>query len=320
MKVLVTGAAGFIGFHLCIRLIDDGFTVVGIDNLNNYYDRKLKYKRLKILRGKKSFYFIKGDLNGKKVKNFLKKNIERFEFIYHFAGQAGVRYSLENPYTYINNNILVFLKILEIFKKSKKIRCLFYASSSSVYGDEAKMISNKKNLKPKSVYAISKLTMENLASFYSELYKKKIIGLRFFSVYGPFGRPDMFYFKFLLYFFKKKKIKVFNNGLNYRSYTYIDDLINNICILKNNLHKIKKNNDIFNIGNPDTFSTNKVISVLENLTRKKIKKTFTKKNLIESLKTKANLKKEKKFNFSFKTNIKQGLTFFYSWFMKNYSI
>lgn len=210
MKYLVTGAAGFIGMHTCLKLLNNNIEVLGVDNLNNYYDKKIKIQRLNILKKNKKFLFIKEDLLKKNFYSKISKYYKQIECIIHLAGQAGVRYSITNPEEYIKNNILAYVKLLEFFKNSKKLKIVLYASSSSVYGEK---ISNKNSLfpasKPISVYAASKLSMELISNVYSHLYKKNIIGLRFFTVFGPWGRPDMSYFKFFNLFFKNKK----NNDL-----------------------------------------------------------------------------------------------------------
>ena len=236
MKILVTGCAGFIGFHLIKKLIKLNYKIIGVDNLNNYYDVKIKKKRLNILNKKKNFKFLHHDLKNKKS---LKKITKDIRYIYHFAGQAGVRYSIKSPIDYINDNIIAYINLLEYYKDSKKLKAIFYASSSSVYGDEKKSISSNLPKKPISVYAVSKLSMELLSQAYFSLYRMKCIGLRFFTVYGPLGRPDMAYFKFCKLIKSNKNIEIFNHGKHKRSFTYIDDIINNILLLKKNLKKNK---------------------------------------------------------------------------------
>ena len=322
MKILITGVAGFIGFHLANFFLKKKYKVIGVDNLNSYYSKKLKIGRLSILKNKKNFFFLKTDLNNKKFKKFATRKLNGFDFIYHFSGQAGVRYSIINPNSYIKNNIEAFVKLLEIFKESKSIKAIFYASSSSVYNEKSKMIYDNKNqnLKPNSVYAVSKVSMEYFASLYSRLYKKKIIGLRFFTVYGPWGRPDMFYYKFIKSLKSKKKIFIFNKGNNFRSYTFIDDLIRNINILMLKIKKIKIYDKIFNIGNPNSINTNTVVNILEKLSNEKAKKVLIGKQIGENIVTKAIMNKEKNFRFEFKFNLEKGLKIFYSWFIKNKSL
>ena len=209
MNILVTGCAGFIGFHTCQKLINKKYKVLGIDNLNNYYDVELKKNRLKILKNNKSFIFFKNDLNLK----FLNQKIKKFniKIIIHLAAQAGVRYSIKNPSTYFDNNILGFFNILEA-SRINKINHLIFASSSSVYG-------NNKNIKfkendctdyPESFYAASKKSNEVMAYSYSKIYKIPVTGLRFFTVYGPYGRPDMAIYKFTKSILQGDKIELYN--------------------------------------------------------------------------------------------------------------
>ena len=206
-KTLITGVAGFIGFYAAKRELEKGNYVIGIDNLNNYYEPKIKKDRLKILKKEKNFLFFKEDLNSKNFYKKLKKYLKDIEVVIHLAGQAGVRYSIKNPESYILNNILAYIKLLEFFKFSKKLKTILYASSSSVYGEKgANKLSNFSVNKPVSVYSASKISMELISNVYSKLYSMNLIGLRFFTVYGPWGRPDMSYFKFLILNKKKKKI------------------------------------------------------------------------------------------------------------------
>ena len=227
-KILITGSAGFIGFHLSKYFLDKKFEVVGIDNLNNYYDKKLKFNRLKILKKKKSFYFKKLDLkNYKDLEKYIKKY--KINFIIHLAAQAGVRYSLKNPHTYIDNNITAFLNILEIMKK-RKIKKIIYASSSSVYGKiKNKIFSESLDTSSQiNIYAVSKKTNELMAHAYHDLYKINSIGLRFFTVYGPYGRPDMSLNIFADGIRNLKKFELFNNGKMVRDFTYIDDVVTSV--------------------------------------------------------------------------------------------
>ena len=320
MKVLITGVAGFIGFHKTIFELKKGNRVIGVDNLNHYYDQKIKIQRLNILKKNKNFSFIKGDLRKKSFYSSISKYYDKIECIIHLAGQAGVRYSITNPEEYIENNILAYVKILEFFKNSKKLKLILYASSSSVYGEN---VSNKNSLfpasKPISVYAASKLSMELISHVYCHLYKKNIIGLRFFTVFGPWGRPDMSYFKFFNLFYQNKKIMVYNHGNHYRSFTYIDDLINNISRIKNYYLKknIKTESRVFNLGNPKTISLINLIKIMERISGKKFKKKYINKQPGDVIKTVANLTVEKnKFNLKFSYNLKNGMKIFYSWFKK----
>ena len=227
-KTLITGVAGFIGFYAAKHELEKGNYVIGVDNLNNYYEPKIKKDRLKILKKEKNFLFFKEDLNSKNFYKKLKKYLKDIEVVIHLAGQAGVRYSIKNPESYILNNILAYIKLLEFFKFSKKLKTILYASSSSVYGEKGEnKLSNFSVNKPVSVYSASKISMELISNVYSKLYSMNLIGLRFFTVYGPWGRPDMSYFKFLILNKKKKNIEIYNFGKHQRSFTYIDDLVSN---------------------------------------------------------------------------------------------
>ena len=240
MTILITGAAGFIGFHFAKYLLEKNITVLGIDNLNNYYSSKLKNIRLSILKKNKNFIFYKKDITEyKKIKKiFIDHNITT---IYHFAAQAGVRYSILHPRKYLDSNIKGFFNILEICKDFR-IKKLYYASSSSVYGDLKTFPSNENfYTKPKNFYSFSKKTNEDMAEIYSRLYKFKAISLRFFTVFGEFGRPDMFIFKLLDCFYKKKVFKLNNYGNHTRDFTYINDAVDMVLkikvLLKNTVNK-----------------------------------------------------------------------------------
>ncbi|MCA6078261.1 NAD-dependent epimerase [Fulvivirga sedimenti] len=227
-KVLITGAAGFIGFHLTQRLIGAGYHVTGIDNINDYYDVNLKHDRLNILESLENFQFRKMSLEDKeKIDELFEK--EKFDYVVNLAAQAGVRYSLENPYAYISSNISGFMNILEA-SRHFKIKHLVYASSSSVYGANTKMpFSVHDNVDhPMSLYAATKKANELMAHTYSNLYNLPTTGLRFFTVYGPYGRPDMALFIFTKAILEGKPIDVYNHGKMRRDFTYIDDIVTGI--------------------------------------------------------------------------------------------
>ena len=233
MKILVTGAAGFIGLHVCESLLSAGFDVVGIDNLNNYYDVNLKKSRLDRLLLCENFNFYKFDLENMQA---LKKVFSDHEIqkIVHLAAQAGVRYSLENPYAYISANVDGFLNILEIAKQNQ-VEHLVYASSSSVYGSNSIMPFNEdQNVDhPLSIYAATKKANELMAHTYSHLYHIPTTGLRFFTVYGPWGRPDMALFLFCKSIIDKKPIDIYNHGLMERGFTYITDIVDGVVKVLN---------------------------------------------------------------------------------------
>jgi len=254
-KVLVTGAAGFIGFHLSKKLLEAGSTVVGYDNLNDYYDVKLKYARLDILKAYPRFTFTKGDLADQTAVNRLFAE-EKFDIVTNLAAQAGVRYSITNPRVYIDSNVVGFFNILEACRHSetlagKKVEHLLYASSSSVYGNQQKTpFSTDDDVShPISLYAATKKTAELMAFTYSHLYGIPTTGLRFFTVYGAYGRPDMAYFSFTNQLVKGQHIRIFNNGDMKRDFTYVDDIVQGV---ENMLCNPPTGDDpakVYNIGN-----------------------------------------------------------------------
>ncbi len=253
MKILITGCAGFIGFSIASQLLKKKAIVYGIDNFDNYYSVKLKRKRVDELKKNKNFFFKKIDIT--KEKN-LKKYISKFKFdyVFHFAAQPGVRYSLKNPKKYYLTNVLGYQNLISSLNK-KKIKKVIYASSSSVYGDQ-KIFPTKENspLKSKNPYGLSKILKENLSEIYSNMYNFRIIGLRLFTVYGEWGRPDMFTFK-LLNCIKKNKIFYLNNGGNHkRDFTYIKDVVQ-ICLKLIN-YRPKNKHEIFNICSSKSININ----------------------------------------------------------------
>jgi len=252
MKILVTGAAGFIGFHLSIYLLKRGDDVVGLDNLNDYYDVKLKTDRLDILRNHQNFIFVKADLSDRAAldKVFAEHHFDR---VINLAAQAGVRYSIENPHAYIDANIVGFMNILEACRHNR-VEHLVYASSSSVYGSNTQMpFSVHHNVDhPVSLYAATKKANELMAHTYSHLYGIPVTGLRFFTVYGPWGRPDMALFMFTKAILAGQPIKVFNNGKMQRDFTYIDDIIEGVVRV---CDRIASPNEDWNGDEPDPASS-----------------------------------------------------------------
>ena len=288
-KVLVTGCAGFIGFHLCQRLLERStHTVVGVDNLNDYYDVNLKLNRLKQLEGRDNFRFVKLDIAGRDSMARLFKD-EKFDTVVNLAAQAGVRYSLENPYAYIDSNILGFTNILEGCRHNA-VRHLVYASSSSVYGANTKLpFSVHHNVDhPMSLYAATKKANELMAHTYSSLYGIPTTGLRFFTVYGPWGRPDMALFLFVRAILEGKPIDVFNHGKMRRDFTYIDDIVEGVVRVMGAAPKADpawsgQNPDpgssyapykIYNIGNNDPVELMGFIEAIEDCLGKKGVKNF----------------------------------------------
>ena len=323
MRILVTGAAGFIGFHLCEKLLEDKHTVLGIDNINNYYDVKLKKDRLKILLRKKNFKFKKIDISDN---NFVKKIYpiaKNFKIIIHLAAQAGVRYSVTHPYKYIESNVKAQISILELAKRIKSFEHLIYASSSSIYGSNKKIpfSINDRVDNPISLYGASKRSGELITQSYSRMFNINCTGLRFFSVYGPWGRPDMAAYIFTKNLFENKPLNLFNFGRMERDFTFIDDIINGITPLikikkrKNELHKI------YNLGNNKPEPLLKFVSLLETLCKRKAKVIKKRMQAGDVRHTYANIKESKKdLKFKPKTNLKDGLEKFVCWYKDYHKI
>ncbi|MDC3029028.1 NAD-dependent epimerase [Prochlorococcus sp. AH-716-P20] len=334
MTILVTGSAGFIGFHLTKKLLKEGFEVVGIDNLNSYYDVSLKNERLKELKKFSKdipikFQFFKEDITNK---IFLDDLFKKFKFkkVVNLAAQAGVRYSLKNPSSYINSNILGFANILESCR-NYDVEHLIYASSSSVYGGNKNMpFSENQNVDyPISLYAASKKSNELMAHTYSHLYAIPTTGLRFFTVYGPWGRPDMALFLFTKSIIEKNPIKVFNNGEMTRDFTYIDDIIESLFRVIKKIPKPEMDLDnrsevpstapyrIFNIGNSNPIKLMEFISEIENSLGIKAKKEFLEMQPGDVANTFADTTAlEKWINFKPNTSVKDGITEFIKWYKK----
>jgi len=331
MKILVTGMAGFIGYHTALKLISQGHYVYGIDNINDYYDTQLKYDRLSelgvaqdearkdLLECKslkfQNLKFKKLDLiNGTELDKLFQK--EKFDKVCHLAAQAGVRYSLENPRAYIDSNIVGFLNILEGCRHYK-VNQLVYASSSSVYGNSKEPIfSENHNVDfPISLYAASKKSNELMAHTYSHLYNIQAIGLRFFTVYGPWGRPDMAIFLFTDAINKGAPIQVFNHGKLERDFTYIDDIVKGVI---NVLMKTPKTvlNEIYNIGNNQPIALNFFIETLEKEIGKKAVKKLLPMQKGDVYKTAADINNiNRDYGFSPSTPIKKGIRHFVNWYM-----
>ena len=315
MNFLVTGCAGFIGFHTVKELIKNkNHKVYGIDNINDFYSQKLKNDRLKILKKKSNFFFKKLDITSTKKLNKYIKN-KKFKVVIHLAAQAGVRYSINNPRKFIMNNIIGFFNIIDISQKLN-VKKFIYASSSSVYGDNNNQINKEidNTTKPLSIYSASKMTNELIAHTYSNLYKMETIGLRFFTVYGEYARPDMFFSKLAMAIKEDKSISVFNNGNLYRDFTFVSDLVN--CIVKLiKLRGIKTNNfEIYNIGNSKTVKLTKVIKTFEKYYNKKAKIHNSKLSKGEVIRTNSGMNKLKKIiKLKQFKNIDDGLSIFFRW-------
>ena len=266
MKILVTGVAGFIGFNFTEFLLKKKINIVGVDNLNDYYQVKLKKDRLNVLKKNNKFVFYKIDLKDKKRLNKTFSN-HKFDFVFHFAAQAGVRYSVDYPREYIDSNINGFFNLLELIK-NKKIKKFFYASSSSVYGNSKSFPLREKNLLfPTNTYSLTKKFNEDLSLIYNKFYGVKAVGLRFFTVYGEWGRPDMFYSKVLDAAFKKRKLFINNYGNHSRDFTYIRD----VNLILYNLIKLKNipGNEVLNICSNKPINIIKLVKIVERFFKKK---------------------------------------------------
>ena len=334
MRIFVTGSSGFIGFHLSKKLLEKGHTIHGFDSMNKYYDVNLKKARLKILKEYKKFFFTKNKLENKKI---LSQSILKFKptIIIHLAAQAGVRYSIENPEAYMNSNIIGTYNVIELAKKIN-IKHLIISSSSSVYGANKNLpfSENDKTETQLSIYAATKKSTESIAHAYSNVWKLPITILRFFTVYGPWGRPDMALFKFTKGIMNEKKIDIYNNGKMYRDFTYIDDIVNGIIALMHkapNLNQLGKiRNDslspvapyrILNIGNTKKVYLLDLINELEKQLKKKAIRNYMKMQKGDVKITLSNtslLKKIAKYNpvIDYKIGIKK----FLKWYLSYYKI
>jgi UDP-glucuronate 4-epimerase len=311
-KFLVTGCAGFIGMHLCKSLLKDGFEVYGVDNMNSYYDKSLKFDRIKILNVFSNFFFEEVDLNNFEAIQIIFKSFKPDKVV-NLAAQAGVQYSLINPSAYIKSNVSGFLNILECCK-DYNVRGLIYASSSSVYGSNKKApfseLDNVDN--PISIYAATKKSNELMASVYNHLYNLNSTGLRFFTVYGPWGRPDMAYYSFTQKILNNEQIEVYNYGEVERDFTYIDDIISGI---KSSIEK-NFSYEIFNLGNSKKEKVLDLIKVIEN--KLDIKANIVLKPLKSGdvISTNADISKSSKMlGYYPKTNIDTGLGEFIKWYL-----
>lgn len=328
---LITGAAGFIGYFLSQQLLERGCRVIGIDNMNDYYDVNLKYARLEQLKPFDKFTFIKGDISDKEmiIKTFEK---HKPNVVVNLAAQAGVRYSLENPDAYIQSNIIGFYNILEACRYNP-VDHLVYASSSSVYGANKKVPFEETDFvdHPVSLYAATKKSNELMAHTYSHLYKIPATGLRFFTVYGPMGRPDMAYFGFTDKYFKGEPIRIFNNGdfKNdlYRDFTYIDDIVEGVERLLGNAPTDTVPHKVFNIGNNSPEKLMVFIETLEKTLSKATGREVVFDKIFEPIKpgdvpatyASTDLLQEA-VGFKPETSIKEGLQRFADWYVEYYKV
>ena len=328
---LITGAVGFIGYYLSKKLLEQDCQVIGVDNINNYYDINLKYARLEKLEPYRKFTFIKGDISDKAM---ITKIFEKYKpnIVVNLAAQAGVRYSIENPDVYIQSNIIGFYNILEACRYNP-VDHLVYASSSSVYGANKKVPFEESDFvdNPVSLYASTKKSNELMAHTYSHLYKIPATGLRFFTVYGPMGRPDMAYFGFTNKYFAGEPIKIFNNGNFendlYRDFTYIDDIVEGIERLLANASNTAVPHKVFNIGNNSPEKLMVFIETLEKALSKALGKEVLFEKIFEPIKpgdvpaTYASTDLlQKVIGFKPETSIEEGLQKFADWYVEYYKV
>tara|TARA_Y100000590_G_C15728041_1_gene1015970 strand:- start:1980 stop:2936 length:957 start_codon:yes stop_codon:yes gene_type:complete len=288
-KIFITGVAGFIGFSLANNFLKKKYKVIGIDNFDDYYSVKLKKERLKILKKNKNFFFNNIDIsNFKKLNNVIKKN--KIEILIHLAAQAGVRYSLINPNKYIDTNILGFMNLIKSVE-NKNVKKFIYASSSSVYGDSTKFpLCENDELNPKNIYGLSKKINEEIAEYYSKIYNIKFVGLRFFTIYGEWGRPDMFLLKMFKASKQKKYFHLNNFGKHLRDFTYIGDVINIIDkLIKRKIDK----HEIFNICSNNPINIYKIVKNFQKFNFLKLK--LVKLHKADVIKTHGDNRKIKKF-------------------------
>tara|TARA_B110001450_G_C17664826_1_gene499049 strand:+ start:3975 stop:5003 length:1029 start_codon:yes stop_codon:yes gene_type:complete len=339
MKILVTGAAGFIGFHTCLKFVNQGHEVYGIDNINDYYDPKLKFDRLKKLGFDKveskrfnnevksvnnnGLRFSRIDLvDDLSINNLFE--VEKFDVVCNLAAQAGVRYSIKKPKAYIDSNIIGFFNILEACR-NHKVKHLIFASSSSVYGENKKVPFeiNDNVDHPISLYAATKKSNELMAHTYSHLYNIKTTGLRFFTVYGPWGRPDMAIYLFADAISKNRSIKVFNNGKMSRDFTYIDDIVNGIEIILENppeFNDMKAPYKIFNIGNGKSETLLDFIKEIEICFGLEAKKEYLLMQAGDVPQTWSDISELKKLGYNSTISIKEGVKKFVEWYSEYHNI
>jgi len=333
MKIIVTGSSGFIGFHVSKKLLESGNKVHGVDSMNNYYDVNLKKARLNILKKYKNFSFSKTKIENKKNLDLAFKKFKPVVVI-HLAAQAGVRYSIEKPRVYLDSNITGTYNIIEI-SKTLNVKHLIMASSSSVYGANKKIPFKEidKTETQMSIYAATKKSNESMAHAYSNIWKVPITMVRFFTVYGPWGRPDMALFKFTKGILNNKKIDIYNNGKMFRDFTYIDDIVSGINLLirkvpnRNQLGKYKDDSlspiapfRVLNIGNTKKVYLLDFIKEIEKVLGKKAKRNYMplqKGDVKQTLSNTNLLKKITKYNP--KTNFKTGIRKFLDWYLNYYN-
>lgn len=317
MKILVTGCAGFLGFHICEDLLisNKNISIVGIDNVNNYYSKKVKFKRINILKSRNKFVFNKIDIaNEKKLKKLFEKN--KFDIVIHMAAQAGVRYALKDPSSYLESNLKGYLNLLNNLEKTN-VKKMIFASSSSVYGEGKKFpLKEKQKPNPINIYSSTKLLNEEITKDFSKISKIKFVGLRFFTIYGKYGRPDMFLFKILKAMYNNEKFHLNNHGNHFRDFTHIDDVKN--IISKLITKKIKKHYQLFNICSNNPIKISKLISKISKITLINPKIIKVKKHKADVLKTHGDNSRIKKYlNLKKFKNVFDELSAIIKWYEKN---
>lgn len=325
MVVLVTGAAGFIGYHVAKTLIERGDRVVGVDNLNDYYDVALKRARLENLAGGGDFSFHETDIADREALFSVIEAEPKISHIVHLAAQAGVRYSLVDPYSYVRTNVEGYLNLLEASRKLEGLEHFVYASSSSVYGanEELPFSIEHRTDRPLSLYAATKKSSEMMSHCYSHLYRLPLTGLRFFTVYGPWGRPDMAYFSFTKKILAGEAIQVFNNGDMRRDFTYIDDIVDGVvsCMDSPPVDTGPPPCRIYNIGNNKTEGLMDMIGLIEEALGKKAEIEMMGMQPGDFKETFADISEtERDFNFSPKTRLADGIPRFIDWYRDFYSV
>ncbi len=333
MKILITGTAGFIGFHLAKKALDVGHAVIGLDNLNPYYDPSLKKARLAILKKHENFQFLKLDISRRKAMENLFRDYA-FDIVLHMAAQAGVRYSIANPYAYTDSNLTGFIHILEGCRRSK-VKHLVFASSSSVYGANTKMPFSIHDIvdHPVSLYAATKKANELMAHAYASLYRLPCTGLRFFTVYGPWGRPDMALFIFTRAILEGRPIDVYNHGHMKRDFTYIDDIVEGVIRVMDRIPQPDPDWDgsrpdpgtscapyrLYNIGNHSPVELTDFIRILEEKLGKVAKKNFLPLQPGDVPETYADVDDlMRAVGFSPTTPIEEGIERFVEWYLEYY--
>lgn len=319
--IVITGAAGFIGFHVSNELLNQGYEIYGIDSINDYYDTGLKNARLKILESE-NFKFLKEDISSNKISKIL-SDINP-DIIINLAAQAGVRHSLKNPHDYIKNNITGFLNILEYGKNADKLKKIIYASTSSVYGGNEIMPFTEIQPvdKPLQFYAVSKRANELMAEAYANLYQVKTIGLRFFTVYGPWGRPDMALFKFTRNILLDQCIDIYNNGDHIRDFTYVSDIADGVIKVATMKSKTKESlSEIYNIGGSNPVPLMDFVKAIEQSLNKTAIKNFLPMQPGDVHETRSSVDKiSKAYGYVPRVNYKIGIKNFVEWYRVYYNV